>query len=353
MSLSHRTTKSAPRSFFFFYRQAPRHLTHYSDIRSSFSNFQSHATETEAPFYAMDATDPGPDIEGTKAETYDDQVTQFLKGLSTIAVSGIPIDADGTRDKCGICRQEYSGEHEPIKAPCGHHMCREGLELWLRSDREHNTCPACRAILIPAEHIDAESSVLPENSLPNWFTDESGWWPTGEPAASDVFGITGIRHFNNPQHPNEFTMEFGFSPPYLQHVNPISDDQITWLRGWTLDQPQWASQHGIADPPVWFLRETEGNLRRTLHWILFARALGFNDFDTQGAFHEAEHAMVLRDILLAAVPAQQRGVTLMYWRAFDERYLGWMDGVQRARRVELWNRVFTSVERFVTREVPS
>ena len=71
---------------------------------------------------------------------------------------------------CVICWNDYDGEDQPVKLPCGHVFGEECVLAWARGTTptgRHNGCPSCRAELLPPSWHSCTSA------LRYW---SSGFW---------------------------------------------------------------------------------------------------------------------------------------------------------------------------------
>lgn len=68
---------------------------------------------------------------------------------------------------CGICWNDYDGEDQPVKLPCGHVFGEECVIAWAKGATptgRHNGCPSCRSELLPPSLYSRASALSNELS---------------------------------------------------------------------------------------------------------------------------------------------------------------------------------------------
>jgi hypothetical protein len=84
---------------------------------------------------------------------------------------------------CLVCTNEFDKTlHMPMRAPCGHIMCKRCFEKWLRQSTGTYTCPLCRACVVCGGNECTYHDVHQDRALPvsmpkildNILPDESG-----------------------------------------------------------------------------------------------------------------------------------------------------------------------------------
>ncbi len=102
---------------------------------------------------------------------------------------------------CSICWNDYDGEDQPVKLPCGHVFGEECVIAWGQGTTptgRHNGCPTCRAELLPPSLHSRTSAVK------YWLSD---LWPTclallGGPRGVALFVGIQIVNLGTAQFPN-------------------------------------------------------------------------------------------------------------------------------------------------------